>query len=29
VLALDPRQFDALHLSGVIERQRGDAGRAR
>jgi len=28
VLALDPRQFDALHLLGVIERQRGQAGRA-
>jgi predicted TPR repeat methyltransferase len=28
VLALDPRQFDALHLSGVIERQRGDPARA-
>jgi predicted TPR repeat methyltransferase len=28
VLALDPRQFDALHLLGVIERQRGHAGRA-
>lgn len=28
VLALDPRQFDALHLSGVIERQRGNPGRA-
>ena len=25
VLALDPRQFDALHLLGVIARQRGDA----
>ena len=28
VLALDPQQFDALHLSGVIERQRGNPGRA-
>ncbi|MGJ7918498.1 tetratricopeptide repeat protein [Massilia sp. LXY-6] len=28
VLAADPRQFDALHLSGVIARQRGDAARA-
>jgi predicted TPR repeat methyltransferase len=28
VLALDPRQFDALHLSGVIARQLGDAARA-
>lgn len=28
VLALDPRQFDALHLSGVIERQRGNPSRA-
>jgi predicted TPR repeat methyltransferase len=28
VLALDPRQFDALHLSGVIERQRGNPERA-
>ncbi|MDB5962214.1 MAG: hypothetical protein JWP59_3508 [Massilia sp.] len=25
VLALEPRQFDALHLSGVIARQQGDA----
>ncbi len=28
VLALDPRQFDALHLLGVIERQRGAPARA-
>jgi predicted TPR repeat methyltransferase len=28
VLALEPRQFDALHLSGVIERQRGNPARA-
>lgn len=28
VLAADPQQFDALHLSGVIARQRGDAARA-
>jgi predicted TPR repeat methyltransferase len=28
VLAADPHQFDALHLSGVIARQRGDAARA-
>lgn len=28
VLALDPRQFDALHLSGVIERQCGDPAQA-
>ena len=28
VLDLDPRQFDALHLLGVIERQRGHPGRA-
>jgi predicted TPR repeat methyltransferase len=28
VLERDPRQFDALHLSGVIERQRGDPARA-
>jgi predicted TPR repeat methyltransferase len=28
VLALDPRQFDALHLSGVIARQLGDPARA-
>lgn len=28
VLALAPRQFDALHLSGVIERQRGNPARA-
>jgi predicted TPR repeat methyltransferase len=28
VLALAPRQFDALHLLGVIARQRGDAERA-
>jgi predicted TPR repeat methyltransferase len=28
VLALDPRQFDALHLSGVIERQSGNPERA-
>ncbi|MFL6634809.1 MAG: tetratricopeptide repeat protein [Massilia sp.] len=28
VLAINPRQFDALHLLGVIERQRGHAGRA-
>lgn len=28
VLDLDPRQFDALHLLGVIERQHGHAGRA-
>lgn len=28
VLALAPRQFDALHLLGVIARQRGDAPRA-
>jgi predicted TPR repeat methyltransferase len=28
VLALAPQQFDALHLSGVIERQRGDPARA-
>ena len=28
VLAVQPRQFDALHLSGVIARQRGDAARA-
>ena len=28
VLALDPRQFDALHLSGVIERQRGNPAQA-
>jgi predicted TPR repeat methyltransferase len=27
VLALEPRQFDALHLSGVIERQRGNPAR--
>jgi len=28
VLAINPRQFDALHLLGVVERQRGHAGRA-
>lgn len=28
VLALQPRQFDALHLLGVIARQQGEAGRA-
>jgi predicted TPR repeat methyltransferase len=28
VLALEPRQFDALHLSGVIARQLGDPARA-
>jgi predicted TPR repeat methyltransferase len=28
VLAQQPRQFDALHLLGVIERQQGDARRA-
>ncbi len=28
VLAREPRQFDALHLSGVIERQRGNPARA-
>jgi predicted TPR repeat methyltransferase len=28
VLDADPRQFDALHLLGVIERQRGHAARA-
>lgn len=28
VLALDPAQFDALHLSGVIARQRGNPVRA-
>ena len=28
VLAIAPRQFDALHLLGVVERQRGDAGAA-
>lgn len=28
VLADNPRQFDALHLLGVIERQQGDARRA-
>lgn len=28
VLALDPRQFDALHLLGVIARQQGDAAGA-
>jgi predicted TPR repeat methyltransferase len=28
VLEIDPQQFDALHLSGVIERQRGDPDRA-
>jgi predicted TPR repeat methyltransferase len=28
VLALNPRQFDALHLLGVIERQRGAPARA-
>jgi predicted TPR repeat methyltransferase len=28
VLEREPRQFDALHLSGVIERQRGDPARA-
>lgn len=28
VLALAPRQFDALHLLGVIARQQGDAARA-
>jgi predicted TPR repeat methyltransferase len=28
VLALDPRQFDALHLSGVIERQHGNPAQA-
>ncbi|MCS0627987.1 tetratricopeptide repeat protein [Telluria mixta] len=28
VLDLNPRQFDALHLLGVIERQRGHPGRA-
>jgi predicted TPR repeat methyltransferase len=28
VLATDPREFNALHLSGVIERQLGDAARA-
>lgn len=28
MLDLDPRQFDALHLLGVIERQRGHPGRA-
>ena len=28
VLAANPRQFDALHLSGVIERQRGNPLRA-
>lgn len=28
VLAIAPRQFDALHLQGVIARQRGDAARA-
>jgi predicted TPR repeat methyltransferase len=28
VLDLDPRQFDALHLLGVIERQRGQPARA-
>jgi predicted TPR repeat methyltransferase len=28
VLALAPRQFDALHLLGVIERQQGDAAQA-
>ncbi|MFP5391464.1 MAG: tetratricopeptide repeat protein [Gammaproteobacteria bacterium] len=29
VLEADPRQFDALHLSGVIARQQGDAELAR
>ena len=28
VLELDPRQFDALHLLGVIARQQGDAAQA-
>jgi predicted TPR repeat methyltransferase len=28
VLALDPKQFDALHLNGVIARQLGDPARA-
>jgi predicted TPR repeat methyltransferase len=28
VLRIDPRQFDALHLLGVIARQRGDHGTA-
>ena len=28
MLALAPRQFDALHLLGVVARQRGDAARA-
>jgi predicted TPR repeat methyltransferase len=28
VLAAEPRQFDALHLSGVIARQQGDAQQA-
>lgn len=28
VLAADPRNFDALHLSGVLARQQGDAQRA-
>ena len=28
VLALAPRQFDALHLLGVLERQQGDAAEA-
>jgi tetratricopeptide (TPR) repeat protein len=28
VLARAPQQFDALHLSGVIERQRGNPARA-
>ncbi|WP_426189207.1 tetratricopeptide repeat protein [Massilia sp. DWR3-1-1] len=28
VLAREPRQFDALHLAGVIARQQGDAGAA-
>jgi predicted TPR repeat methyltransferase len=28
VLALDPHQFDALHLSGVIERQHGNPAQA-
>jgi len=28
VLALAPRQFDALHLLGVVERQQGDAAQA-